>query len=364
MTTPPFRLEMLDPATLRPHPNNFRVATKEGLSAIRASVDETGWVAPLLYNERTGYLLNGHKRRQLFAGQSCPVLVGNWDEVQEAKVLLYHDQIGNFSEFDSAAFAALIDTDGLNTDSPELMSMLSNLFDELGITGDDAAEADDEPEEIEEIDDEPPARSDVPDALWPSDNEYGIPTLDLRRQANAVDFPVTIWGSVGRTKAMKGTWCFYTDDRRFASLWDNPAAVFKSKAPTAIEPNFSTHGQVPRAVSIYRTYMKRWLARYWQSQGMRIFVDINVDASVRDLNFVGVPKGWQAYATRSHGNNPDVLEVEHAAACAHSGRDDLTFLVYGGGKSVEALCGRRGWNWIPEHSASVRQKGVTTDGQA
>jgi hypothetical protein len=355
---PPFRIEMIDPAKLAPNPRNWRVPTAEGLAAIRAGILEMGWAAPLIYNERSQLLLDGHKRRLIFSGTPVPVAIGHWDPIQEAKILLYFDRLGSLSEFDSAAFAELIGTEGIETDSPELSNLLQGDWSTLIGMGDEPDEEEAEAVDLAAGDLDPdaiPARSDVPDTVWPSDNEFGIPTLNRKLEANAVDFPVTVWGSVGRKRSMRGTWCFYTDDRRFSSLFENPAAVFASRPATAIEPNFSTHAQIPRIVSLHRIYMKRWIARYWQSQGLRVFVDVNVDATARADNFLGVPKGWRAYATRSHGSNLDALIAEHAACCEHSGTDDLLFLVYGGGAAVHELADSRGWNWIPEHSQSVRE---------
>jgi hypothetical protein len=35
---------------------------------------------------------------------------------------------------------------------------------------------------------------DIPNALWPSDNEWGIPLLRPDLQADALDVPVLVWG--------------------------------------------------------------------------------------------------------------------------------------------------------------------------
>ena len=48
---------------------------------------------------------------------------------------------------------------------------------------------------------EPPA-----DLIFPSDNPWGVPTLLMSHQAEAVVFPVTAWGSVGARHKMTGTW--------------------------------------------------------------------------------------------------------------------------------------------------------------
>lgn len=67
------------------------------------------------------------------------------------------------------------------------------------------------------------SRRDIPDCLWPTDNHFDIPTLRADLQGNAVDVPVTGWGTVRRTTMMPGTWHFYVDDYRFNKLWTDPS---------------------------------------------------------------------------------------------------------------------------------------------
>ena len=134
----------------------------------------------------------------------------------------------------------------------------------------------------------------VPDAIWPADNDLGIPNLLLELCADALDIPVRSWGSVRRGALMPGTWHLYVDDYRFTALWKDPSKVIATKAVNCVEPNFTVHDQLPRAVVQWNTYKKRWMARYWQSQGIRILVDMNVHPSCMEDSLIGVPCGWSA----------------------------------------------------------------------
>ena len=109
----------------------------------------------------------------------------------------------------------------------------------------------------------------VPDALWPSDNEYGIPLLDIERQADVIELPIETWGA-RRRKTGTGTIHFYTEDYRFNTVWRFPDRVLNKGSRCIIEPNYSVYANYPPAVAIYRTYQKRWLARYWQHCGVRV----------------------------------------------------------------------------------------------
>jgi len=208
-------------------------------------------------------------------------------------------------------------------------------------------------------------RGTVPDVAFPSDNEFGIPTLLTELQGTADDEPFIRWGSVARWTVNRGAWHFYTDDYRFSGLWANPQQVVNSQCTATVEANYSTSGTMPRAAVLYDLYRKRWLARFWQSRGVRIFVDLNIHPAHREAALLGVPRGWTAYATRSHrGFPPETLEREHAAAVAHAGTDRITFRVFGGGPVVRDLCAARGWLWTMEDADLKGKKGrFTTDGK-
>jgi hypothetical protein len=367
----PLRLEWIDPEQLRSNPQNIKFHPPEQLSALGDLVNDVGWAGALLFNEETGQLLDGHGRKELFAGKGpVPVLIGRWSPEQEKKVAAFLDPTGYMARIDSQALALLAGGSDLLAllagDSPALKALALAVEQSAELLGAPeataAASATDGAGGKTGRAKAPPA-ADVPDALWPSDNPFGVPVLDLSMQADAIEFPVTLWGTQPQTKSMRGTWTFYTADESFASLWLNPGKALTSGAPCLCEPNYSTHEQTPFAVELWGIYRRRWLARYWQSQGRRVFVDLNVHHRLladheatpgRAPAFLGVPRGWRAFCTRSHGNRPEMLEAEYAAAQAHSGCDSLLFLVYGGGVAVRDLCRARGWVWSPEQSDLVR----------
>jgi hypothetical protein len=200
------------------------------------------------------------------------------------------------------------------------------------------------------------AKSEVPDALWPSDNQFGIPSLLLSMQADAVDVPVSVWGSVSRTTRTKGTWAFYTDDYRYEALWKDPSTLLKTGCVNAIEPNFSIYNQTPPAVAMYQIYRKRWLARYWQSKGIRVFVDLNVNRAFAEDNLIGVPAGWSAFATRGYGERLNDLRYEIGIAKGVAGNNPLLFVVYGGGKVVKSFCMDNGLVHIDEQENGYKAK--------
>ena len=68
----------------------------------------------------------------------------------------------------------------------------------------------------------------IPDTLFPSDNDWGIPTLDIEMEAKECAIPFCIFGEQARTLDMNwnGTLHFYTDDYRFSTVYEHPEKIF------------------------------------------------------------------------------------------------------------------------------------------
>jgi hypothetical protein len=184
--------------------------------------------------------------------------------------------------------------------------------------------------------------STVPDATFPSDNKFGIPTLDIAQQAIYAEGSIRAWGSLSRKNRHQGTWHFYVDDYKFAKVWEDPHQLTNTKSAAVVEPNYSSNDQTPLAMFLWSVYKKRWLSRYWQSCGVRTYVDLNVAKPFEQHNLLGVPKGWKAYATRAADNDLKTLNRHAALAKAHAG-GDILLLVCGGGKKVGQLCRDNLW---------------------
>lgn len=196
----------------------------------------------------------------------------------------------------------------------------------------------------------------VPDALFPTDNEYDIPVLNPDLQGDFVDAPVCGWGSITRRSRMRGTWHFYVDDSKFTTLWGKPDMVTNTKAVSCVEVNYTTTDQLPKAVGVYRIFQKRWLSRYWQERGIRIFADLYASEAYRGLNLLGIPKGWASFATSARDYKLDLLKETVEVAKTIADGKPLKFLVYGGGPEVKAYCGDMQFVNIPDARNIARKK--------
>ena len=124
-------LEWRDPYSLADNPRNFRSHPQAQRRSLHAALASLGWLQPLLYNERTGRLIDGHLRRQeaIESGfTEVPVLVVDLDENSELAALASIDSITNQADVNDAQFADLLRNLGDAND--DLIKSLVNKQDE------------------------------------------------------------------------------------------------------------------------------------------------------------------------------------------------------------------------------------------
>jgi DNA modification methylase len=145
----PLRLEYRDAEELKDNPSNWRKHPAKQLTALRDVIAEVGWAGAVLYNERTKRLIDGHARKEVSAGK-IPVLVGNWSEEQEKKILATLDPLGALAEVEYEKLEALLKE--VETESDALAQILEDLAVANGIDSilDGEGDADDVPQPPDE----------------------------------------------------------------------------------------------------------------------------------------------------------------------------------------------------------------------
>ena len=96
---------------LRPSPKNWRRHPEGQRSALRAILDDVGFVGAVLARElKDGSLelLDGHLRAEIEPDAEIPVLVVDLDDREAAKVLATFDPVGDLALPDADALAALL----------------------------------------------------------------------------------------------------------------------------------------------------------------------------------------------------------------------------------------------------------------
>ena len=363
-------------STLRTDAENINQHSERGRYMTEQSVRKFGArLAGVV--DKHGVIIDGNERSEVYADVGLedvviidadptkPVFLryGDLDladptnPARELQVALHRSAVESFAE-DADALAAHL-ANGLDLSDwympDELDALIADIA-PIDVAGIDDSTGDETGKDAENKYQRIYSRWDVPDALWPSDNDFGIPLLDINMQALSIDQPCAVWGVAERTANMNGTWLFYTEDYRYEAIWTDPSGVVNTGCVNAAEPNFSCYSNMPPAVAMWQIYRKRWIARWWQSMGVRIIVDLNVAPTHYALNRLGIPAGWRTFATRGYSNRLDECHAEYQQACEIAG-DGVTplFVVYGGGQAVKDECKSKGWLWIPE--AQDRRKG-------
>lgn len=115
------RLEWIEAGSLADNPANWRRHSQEQLQTIKELIEdpEIGWAGVFLYNERTKRLIDGHARKSVVAPKTLvPVLIGDWNEEAERKILATLDPVWAMASGSTEAYEALVqslDVDGLWT---------------------------------------------------------------------------------------------------------------------------------------------------------------------------------------------------------------------------------------------------------
>lgn len=121
-------LSMEVPDDLLANPWNPRRHPAVQRDTLEASLDELGWVAPVIVNDRTGHVCDGHARIEAAISKGTPVVpVVHIDigEADERLMIAVFDPIGAMARNDSERLDDL--RASLSTDSQPLLDLLASL---------------------------------------------------------------------------------------------------------------------------------------------------------------------------------------------------------------------------------------------
>ncbi len=116
------------PQDLLANPSNPRTHPGVQMDALRGSLDELGWVAPILVNKRTSYVLDGHARVMAAMQRGAalvPVAFVDLSEDEERLALATLDPLSAMAGQDEVALQALLAD--VSTDNPALQALLDDL---------------------------------------------------------------------------------------------------------------------------------------------------------------------------------------------------------------------------------------------
>lgn len=115
------------------NPRNYRRHPQAQRKALKASRERVGWIAPVIENARTGYLIDGHERiwEALDEGDlDVPYVLVDVAPEDEGFVLATFDPIGAMAEIDEEKFRELFEE--VETDAPAIQVLLDDLAKSVG----------------------------------------------------------------------------------------------------------------------------------------------------------------------------------------------------------------------------------------
>lgn len=88
-----------------------------------------------------------------------------------------------------------------------------------------------------------------------------------------------------------------------------------------------------------------------------IYADLNVAQKFYQYNYLGIPDGYNAFATRGYADRLEYLEMEIQIAREISGKDNPNMMVYGGGEKIKELCIKNNVLYVEQFMANRVKKG-------
>ena len=341
---------------LIPHPRNPRKISQEDLNRLCDSIRQNGYwqhrpmaVEPVPDKPGKYYILDGCQRKKALGRLKryeapCMIYTELTDEERDEIILRSNINNGEWdvpmlqAEFEQVDFEQI----GLEFEMPTFDPPATAPVTDTKPKGNDSETPPTDTHPDDDAPDSPEKMSlyfrMLGDFVYPSNNEFDIPTLLTDNMPVHLELPLNPWGAEARYKKGITTYHFYVDDYRFEQLFKDPIKLLESGCKAIVEPNCSIHDQTPMAYAIWQTYRKRYLCRYLQECGLQIWVDLNVSPHFEEVNALGVPEGYNAFCTRGVSGWLPTTERHWQMAQRISGLEKPNMFVYGGGDDVAEWC--------------------------
>jgi DNA modification methylase len=153
-----------DPAQLLANPLNFRIHPRNQQAALSGLIDEIGFIDPVLVQDGTDMVIDGHLRVSLALRDgisTVPVQYVDLDDNEANLALASFDPIAAMAGTDADNLAALLDQ--TSTTNADVMAMLSELAESAGIVDFGGTDLLTDPDDVPPVPDDPITQ---PGDLW------------------------------------------------------------------------------------------------------------------------------------------------------------------------------------------------------
>jgi hypothetical protein len=128
------RYAEIDPSQLLANPLNFRIHPRNQQAALSGLIDEIGFIDPVLVQDGTDMVIDGHLRVSLALRDGIPTVPVQYVDLTDAEAnlaLASFDPIAAMAGTDADNLAALLDQ--TSTTNADVMAMLSELAESAGV---------------------------------------------------------------------------------------------------------------------------------------------------------------------------------------------------------------------------------------
>lgn len=300
------KYELVDVDKLIPYGNNARTHSEEQVEKIARSINEFGFINPVLIDGDFG-IIAGHGRvmaAKKIGLKKVPCLfIEDLTETQKRAYILADNKLALDAGWDDSM---------LNIELSELDAMD---FD-ISIVGFDDYMSDEDQFDID---------SEYGDERKRTDNAYNLGMMEYVQFTN--DFwqmpiiecddyiPQSLVGfNYAMTSEDKQTGIhFFVDDYQFERVWNDPEKYMGILQPyqCVLSPDFSLYADMPMSMKIWNIYRSRFIGAYWQSHGLKVIPTISwAEKETFDFAFCGISVGSiVAISTIGVKENKDAMQI-------------------------------------------------------
>lgn len=283
------QIEKKKVSELTPAPYNPRKISKKELERLKRSLDEFGYVEPVIWDKQTGYVVGGHQRlkalKELGVEEVDCVVVDLSEDKEKALNIALNKISGGW------------DSDKLY----EILDELDNNKFDITFTGFEMADLDDYRFD-----------SDIDTGYFGEAREktydlYRLNEYDETRAVGLYQLPtlqaclyvpddLLTFNDIRNYKgSKKGLGVhFFIDDYKFESIWTNPFKYIERLRTFAcvLTPDFSTYSDMPFAMQIWNLYRSRMIGQILQDAGLNVIPTIRTFGNEPiDWCFEGIEQG-------------------------------------------------------------------------
>ena len=310
---------------LKPYENNARTHSEKQLEKIARSIEEFGFINPVLIDSDYG-IIAGHGRvkgaERLGMVEVPCLFVEDLTEEQKRAYIIADNKLALDAGWDYELLKIeLEELDNLDFD------ITLTGFDMDIVFGDDEGYYGDERERTNKE-----YNLDIVDHENLSNDFWQMPTIN-----NDNHIPTDLIGfNYAKTSKNKDTGIhFYIDDYQFERVWASPEKYIDvlREYECILTPDFSLYMDMPMPMKIWNIYRSRQIGAYYQARGIKVIPTISwAEAETFEFCFLGIPKGSiVSVSTIGVKQDSEALEIwEEGMRAMIKQIEPSTILVYGG----------------------------------